>query len=71
MLTDAAANSVPPPAILSPSTQMNPSSASGDVEALAAKLYAEMVDDLVQDLTFLAVKSMKRARQPCSVCHTK
>ncbi|KAF8320074.1 hypothetical protein DL93DRAFT_1932916 [Clavulina sp. PMI_390] len=45
-------------------------STSADVEALAAKLFAEMVDDLVQDITFLAVKSIKRARQPCSVCHT-
>lgn len=71
MLTDAPATSVSPPAILSPFAQMNTSSSSGDVEALAAKLYTEMVDDLVQDLTFLAVKSMKRARQPCSVCHTK
>lgn len=44
--------------------------ASKDVGELATKLYAEMVDDLVQDLTFLAVQSIKRTRQPCNVCHT-
>jgi hypothetical protein len=43
--------------------------AGKDVGELASKLYAEMVDDLVQDLTFLAVKSIKRTRQLCNVCH--
>lgn len=43
---------------------------SASIEALAARLYAEMVDDYVDELTFAAVKSIKRTRQECSVCHT-
>lgn len=40
------------------------------IDALANKLYAELLGDVVDGIIFEGVKSVKRARQLCSVCHS-